>query len=122
MSVDKELCLYYKTGGTTKLPDGRTEITPTLKAQFVDFFYRLADIPANQFAIEWLRKHESFNVSFREVSDMSTIVELPSIEEMRQIPMLQLKELCRKKEMSVKDDESRESIILALIENERKVK
>jgi len=116
MSVDKELVLYYKTGGTTKLPDGRIEITPTLKVQFLDFFYRLADIPENQFAITWLRKHDSFGVSFMEVQDIANMVELPTIDEMRKLPMSQLKELCRLKEVKVKDNESREFVILALIE------
>jgi hypothetical protein len=117
MSVDKELVLYYKAGEPKKLPDGRIEMGQTLKVQFLDFSYRIADIPANQFAIGWLRKHDSFGVSFMEVQDIDNMVELPSIEEMRKLPMAQLKELCRKKEVSVKDDASRESIILALIEN-----
>ena len=122
MSVDKELVLYYKAGGNTKLPDGRIEITPTLKVQFLDFFYRIADIPANQFAIEWLRKHESNPHAFREVQDVSDMAELPTIEQMKRMPMPQLKELCRDKRVDVKDDESKETIILALIENERKAK
>ena len=117
MSVDKELCLYYKGTDLIKLPDGRMEYVPPRKAQFKEGFYPLADIPENQFAISWLRGHPSFNISFREVADMSNMVELPSIEQMRQMPVMQLKELCMKKEVKVGETDSKESIILALIEN-----
>ena len=115
-SKDKELELFQKAGYTDK-SHGISTYTPSTGVQFVDFYLRVQDIPKHANTIKWLREHPSNGVSFKEVPDLSNVVELPTIAQLKQLTVGELKELCAKNSVKVEDGASRDTIILALIEN-----
>jgi hypothetical protein len=115
-SHDKELALFQKAGFMDK-SHGMVTYNPSVGVQFVDFYLRVQDIPKHADTIKWLRGHPSNGISFAEVPDLSNIVELPTIAQLKQMSIVELKELCAKNKVKVVDDASMDTIILALIEN-----
>jgi len=115
-SKDKELALFQKAGYTDK-SHGISTYTPSSGVQFVDFYLRIQDCSKNEEIIKWVRSHPSNGISFMEVPDLSNVVKLPSIAELKQMDIPILRELCAKNKVEVKDDASKDTIILALLEN-----
>ncbi|MDD5523522.1 MAG: hypothetical protein PHI84_22115 [Kiritimatiellae bacterium] len=115
-SHDKELALFQKAGFMDK-SHGMVTYNPSVGVQFVDFYLRVQDIPKHADTIKWLRGHPSNGISFAEVPDLSNIVELPTIAQMKQMSIVELKELCAKNKVKVTDNASMDTIILALVEN-----
>lgn len=115
-SKDKELALFQKAGYTDK-SHGISTYTPSAGVQFVDFYLRIQDCPANEEIIKWVRNHPSNGISFKEVPDLSDMVELPSIAELKQMDIPVLRELCAKNKVEAEDNASKDAIILALLEN-----
>jgi len=114
-SKDKELTLFQKAGFTDK-SHGIATYTPSTGIKFDDCYLKLEDISENAKTINWVRTHPSFGVSFIEVPDLSNIVKLPPIAQLKQMTGSELKELCLKNSVAVKEEYSKESIILALVE------
>jgi len=115
-SIDRELVLYYKAGYTDK-SHGISSYTPSVGVKFDDHYVRLDDTPENAKTIAWMRKHPNSDISFKEVPDMSNIVELPPIAELRTMTIHELKGLCSKNAVKHEEDASKDSLILALIED-----
>lgn len=115
-SKDRELELFQKAGYTDK-SHGISTYTPSTGVQFVDFYLRVQDIPKHANTIKWLREHPSNGISFKEVPDLSNVVELPTIAQLKQMTVGELKELCAKNAVKVEDGAGRDTIILALVEN-----
>jgi len=116
-SVDKELALYYKAGFTDK-SHGLASYTPSVGVKFEDYMFRIDDTKENAKTIAWLRGHPNFGITFREVPDMSNVIELPPIKELRQMTLDELKGLCSKYSVKHELDASKDSLILALLENQ----
>jgi hypothetical protein len=114
-STDKELVLYDKAGYMDK-SHGIATFVPSKGIPFQDYTFRIEDIPENANVIRWLRQHPSNGISFKEVPDLSNAVELPSIPQLKQMALDELKSLCVKNAVTVETNASREAIILALIE------
>ena len=114
-SKDKELTLFQKAGFTDKSHGFATYIQST-GIKFDDYYLKLEDTPENAKTIAWVRRHPSCGFSYLEVPDLSNIVELPPIAQLKQMTINELKELCTKNEVKVKAEDSKESIILALVE------
>jgi len=117
-SVDKELVLYYRAGFLNKSM-GSATYTSTIAVKFEDHYARFDETPENAKTIAWMRAHESNGFKFKEVPDMSNVVELPSIKELRQMTMDQLKGLCSKNAVKHEGDATKETLILALLEGNR---
>jgi hypothetical protein len=115
-SKDKELALFQKAGYMDKSL-GSANYIPSIGVQFIDFYFRIQDIPKYADMIKWLRGHPSNGISFKEVPDLNNVVELPTIAELKQMVISELKELCAKNKVEVDGDASKESIIIALLEN-----
>jgi len=115
-SKDKELALFQKAGYTDK-SHGTSDYIPSVGVQFNDFYLRIQDIPKYADIIKWLREHQSNGISFKEVPDLSNVVELPTIAQLKVMEVSELKELCAKNKVEVGGDASKDTIILALIEN-----
>jgi len=115
-SKDKELALFQKAGYMDK-SHGVATYNPSVGVQFVDFYLRVEDTPKQAPMIKWLRNHPSIGISFVEVPDLSNIIELPTIAQLKQMAIVELKELCAKNAVKVADEASKDTIILALIEN-----
>jgi hypothetical protein len=115
-SKDKELELFQKAGYMDK-SHGIATYNPSTGVQFIDFYLRVQDIPKHAHTIKWLREHPSNGISFMEVPDLSNVLELPAIAQLRQMSIGELKELCAKYKVKVADgDVGKDTIILALIE------
>ena len=115
-SKDKELALFQKAGYMDKSHGIATYVQST-GVQFIDFYLRVQDIPKHANTIKWLREHPSNGTAFIEVPDLSNLVELPTIAQLRQMAIGELKELCAKYVVKVDGEASKDTIILALIEN-----
>lgn len=115
-SKDKELALYQKAGYMDK-SHGVSTYTPSVGVQFTDFVLRVQDCPKHTETIKWIRDHPSNGVSFKEVPDMSNAVELPTIAQMKQMTIDELKAICAKNKVTVSEEAGRDTIILALLEN-----
>jgi hypothetical protein len=116
-SKDAELRLV-RTAGYTDKSHGQAEYHPTTGVQFVDFMLRVEDTQKNKGILEWLRKHESNGISFREIPETIEKTALPKIAEMRVMSIRQLMDLCRERNIDVREDIGQDAIILALIENQ----
>jgi len=114
-SEDKELSLYQKAGFTDK-SHGIAMYTPSTGIKFENYYCRFENNPQNDNAIKWMRNHPSYGISFREVPDLSSVVELPPIAQLKEMTIDELKEICVKNVVTVKAEDSKESIILALVE------
>ena len=115
-SKDKELALFQKAGYMDK-SHGVATYNPSLGVQFIDFYLRVQDIPKHENTIKWLRGHPSNGIAFLEVPDLSNVVELPPIAQLRQMTIGELKELCAKYTVKVDGEASKDTVILALVEN-----
>ena len=115
-SKDKELALFQKAGYMDKSHGIATYVQST-GVQFIDFYLRVQDIPQHANTIKWLREHPSNGTAFMEVPDLSNVVELPTIAQLRQMTIGELKELCAKYVVKVDGEASKDTVILALIEN-----
>lgn len=113
-SKDRELTLIKKAGYTEK-SHGVSSYVPTDSVQFVDFLFMVADKPENRKVIEFLRNHPSNGISFREVpvDDVATVK--PSIADLEAMTSAELRETCEKRGVEIKEDASREQIILAIL-------
>lgn len=116
-SKDAELRLV-KTAGYTDKSHGHSEYHPTTGVQFIDFMLRVEDTPKNKGILEWLRKHDSNGIAFRELPETIEKVELPAIAEMRIMSIRQLMDLCRERNVDVREDAGQDAIILALLEKQ----
>lgn len=114
-SVDRELILHQKAATIDK-SHGIPVHVPGTGVEFKDWFKRFDDTPANAVAIKWLRTHERNGVAFKEVPDLSAMVELPTINQMKELSIGELKELCVKNVVTISESDSKESIILALLQ------
>ena len=115
-SKDKELELFQKAGFIDK-SHGIATYNQSTGVQFVDFNLRVQDIPKHALTIKWLREHPSNGVAFKEVPDMSNMIELPTIAQLKQMTIGELKELCVKNAVKVDGEASKDTVILALVEN-----
>ena len=115
-SKDKELELFQKAGYMDK-SHGIATYTPSTGVQFIDFYLRVQDIPKHALTIKWLREHPSNGIAFMEVPDMSNLVELPTIAQLKQMTIGELRELCAKYKVKVDGEASKDTVILALLEN-----
>lgn len=113
-STDRELTLVQKAGYTER-SHGIATYVQTKSVQFVDFIFMVADKPENKKTIEWLRKHPSNGISFREVPTDDVRTVKPAIEDLEKMTARELKEVCEKRNVEVGDDASREQIILAIL-------
>jgi len=116
-STDKELYLVQKAGFTDK-SHGTADYIPTQGVQFVDCSFRIEDTKENKSTIEWLRRHSSYGISFREVPDINEMALLPPIVELEKMSPAELKELCVKRQIETNDDASKETMILALLKKQ----
>ncbi len=114
-SKDKELALFRKAGYMDKSL-GTSNYIPSIGVQFIDFYFRIQDISKYADIIKWLREHPSNGISFQEVPDLSDAIELPTIAELKQMVVSELKELCVKYKVEIDGDASKDAIILALLE------
>lgn len=114
-SVDFELVLHQRAGYMDK-SKGIVTYVPGTGVQFKEGYVRFDDTPANAVTIKWLREHESNGVKFKEVPDLSNVVELPTITQMKDMSIGELKELCVKNVVTINESDSKEAIILALIQ------
>lgn len=114
-SKDKELTLFQKAGYMDK-SHGISTYTPSVGVQFADFVLRIQDSPEHEETIKWVRTHPSNGIAFMEVPDMSNAVELPTIEQLKQMTIDELKEICAKNKVTVNEDAGKATIILALLE------
>lgn len=114
-SKDRELTLVQKAGYTEK-SHGTSSYVQTKSVQFVDFIFMIADVTENKKTISWLRKHPSNGLSFREVpwGDSEGVIK-PSIEELEKMSMKELRELCDRYELEIREGASREAIILTIL-------
>ncbi len=118
-SKDKELALFLKAGYTEK-SHGVSIYHPSVGVQFIDFYLRIQECSKNDEVIKWMRSHPANGISFKEIPDLSNVVELPAIAQMKQMEANELKELCAKNKVEVKDDATKDAIILALLESASK--
>jgi len=115
-SKDKELEMFQKAGFIDK-SHGIATYNQSTGVQFVDYYFRVQDIPKHANTIKWLREHPSNGISFKEVPDLSNVVELPTIAQLKQMTIGELMELCAKNAVKVVDGAGKDTIILALVEN-----
>ena len=113
-SHDKELALFQKAGYMDK-SHGVATYNPSIGVQFVDYYLRVQDIPKHANTIKWLRGHPSNGISFAEVPDLSNIIELPTIAQLKQMSIVELRELCAKNKVKVEENAGMDTIILALL-------
>ena len=113
-SIDKNLILHQSAASVDVL-HGIPMYKPGTGVRFEDNFKRFDDIPENQVAIKWIRNHPMNNVKFKEVPDFSRMVELPTIAQMQDMSIAELKALCVQNVVTINETDSKDAIILALL-------
>jgi hypothetical protein len=116
-SVDANLKLYQNAATIDKSQGIPTHVRST-GVEFKEHFKYFDDTPENAFVIKWTREHEMNGVRFFEVPDISNMTELPTIQQMKEMSISELKELCVKYVVTISDNdkENKAAIILALME------